>query len=161
MTNYVETFPSENVIEVAFDATTNTIELIEASTGIEIASTGVQGAAGASLISGDVNPPTNDLGILGDYYFYTLEPYYIYGPKTESGWPSTPFFQATGLTRRHVHTQSVSSSTWDITHTLGGRPSVTVVDSAKSVVVGDVTYIDDSNIRIEFNGAFTGSAYLT
>lgn len=155
----VEVF--NEVYEVVVDPVTNVIEVIDATTQIEVFSTGIQGAAGSSLISGEINPPTNDLGIVGDYYFFTQEPYYIYGPKTETGWPATPFFQATGLTRRHVHTQSVSSSTWYIAHTLGGRPSVTVVDSAKSVVVGDVTYIDDSNIRIDFNGAFTGSAYLT
>lgn len=161
MTNYVETFPSENVIEVAFDATTNTIELIDTSTEIEIASTGVQGAAGASLISGSINPPTEDLGVIGDYYFFTEEPYYIYGPKTEAGWPPVPFFQATGLTRRNVFTQGSASSTWTISHDLGGYPSVTVVNSTGTVVVGTVTYNSTSEIQIEFTAPFSGTAYLT
>jgi len=161
MTNYVETFPTENVIEVAFDAATNTIELVDSTTDIEIASTGVQGAAGASLISGAVNPPPPELGIIGDYYFFTQEPYYIYGPKTESGWPAVPFFQATGLTRRNVYIQGAASSTWTITHDLGGYPSVTVVNSTGTVVVGTVTYNSTSEIQIEFTAPFSGTAYLT
>lgn len=147
--------------EVSIDPVTNVIEVIDTTTQVEVFSTGIQGAAGSSLISGSVNPPTNDLGILGDYYFYTLEPYYIYGPKTDTGWPSTPFFQATGLTRRYIHTQTSPSASWSISHDLGGKPSVTVVDSADSVVVGDVTYIDNENITVEFTGAFSGHAYLT
>lgn len=147
--------------EISIDPVTNVIEVVDATTQVEVFSTGIQGAAGASLISGSVNPPTNDLGLVGDYYFYTLEPYYIYGPKLESGWPQTPFFQATGLTRRYVHTQNSPSNTWSIVHDLGGKPSVTVVDSAKSVVVGDVTYVDNENITVEFTGAFSGYAYLT
>jgi len=147
--------------EVSIDPVTNVIEVIDTTTQVEVFSTGIQGAAGSSLISGTVNPPTNDLGIVGDYYFYTLEPYYIYGPKTNTGWPATPFFQATGLTRRHIHTQTSPSATWSISHDLGGKPSVTVVDSADSVVVGDVVYIDNENITVEFTGAFSGRAYLT
>jgi len=147
--------------EVSIDPVTNVIEVIDTTTQVEVFSTGIQGAAGSSLISGAVNPPTNDLGIVGDYYFYTLEPYYIYGPKTNTGWPATPFFQATGLTRRHIHTQTSPSATWSISHDLGGKPSVTVVDSADSVVVGDVVYIDNENITVEFTGAFSGRAYLT
>lgn len=66
-----------------------------------------------------------------------------------------------GKTRRHVHTQSVSSGTWTISHPLGGHPSVTVVDSAKNVVVGDVQYIDIETIVVTFNGEFSGYAFLT
>lgn len=161
MTNYVETFPSENIIEVAFDAATNTIELIDVSNDIEIASTGVQGAAGSSLISGEVNPPPSNVGIVGDYYFFTQEPYYIYGPKTEDGWPAVPFFQATGLTRRSVYIQGAAADTWNITHDLGGYPSVTVVNSTGTVVVGTVTYVSTSEIQIEFTAPFSGTAYLT
>ena len=155
----VEVF--NEVYEVVVDPVTNVIEVIDATTQIEVFSTGVQGAAGSSLISGAINPPTNDLGIVGDYYFFTQEPYYIYGPKTEAGWPSTPFFQATGLTRRNVYIQGAASSTWTITHDLGGYPSVTVVNSTGTVVVGTVTYLSTSEIQIEFTAPFSGTAYLT
>ncbi len=62
--------------------------------------------------------------------------------------------------RTYVHEQAQVSDVWTITHDLDKHPSVTVVDSAGTVVVGDVQYIDNSNIIITFNGAFSGTAYL-
>lgn len=58
------------------------------------------------------------------------------------------------------YTQSTPSQEWEITHTLKKFPAVTVVDSAGSVVVGDIAYIDDSNVTISFQAAFAGKAYL-
>lgn len=68
---------------------------------------------------------------------------------------------AAGNTRRHVHTQASPSTTWVINHTLGGKPSVTVVDSADTMVVGEVTYNSNSQVTVEFTAAFSGYAYLT
>jgi hypothetical protein len=68
---------------------------------------------------------------------------------------------AGGNARRHVHTQSSPSTTWVINHTLGGKPSVTVVDSADTVVIGEVTYNSNSQVTVEFTAAFSGYAYLT
>lgn len=68
---------------------------------------------------------------------------------------------AAGNTRRHVHTQSSPSSTWTINHTLGGKPSVTVVDSADTMVVGEVTYNSNTQVTVAFTAAFSGYAYLT
>lgn len=67
-------------------------------------------------------------------------------------------FPATG---RHVHTQATPATSWVITHALGGYPSVSVVDSAKTVVYGEITYISTSQIVVNFSSAFSGSAYLT
>jgi len=66
-----------------------------------------------------------------------------------------------GNTRRHVHVQSSPENTWVVNHTLGGKPSVMVVDSADTIIVGDVTYISNTEIRIDFTSAFSGSVYLT
>lgn len=66
-----------------------------------------------------------------------------------------------GLTRRKVHSQGAASSEWIISHTLGGRPSVTVVDSAGTVVMGEVTYTSDSQVTVNFTAPFSGFAYLT
>ena len=63
--------------------------------------------------------------------------------------------------RRHVHTQGTASTTWIITHTLGGKPSVTIVDSADTVVVGEVSYNSNSVVEVNFTSAFSGFAYLT
>jgi hypothetical protein len=68
---------------------------------------------------------------------------------------------ATTATRRHVHTQGTASTTWTITHQLGGRPQVTIVDSADTVVVGEVTYNSNSEVEVNFTSAFSGFAYLT
>lgn len=64
-------------------------------------------------------------------------------------------------TRRHVHSQASPAETWTISHTLGGKPSVMVVDTADTVVVGDVTYVSNTEIRVDFTAAFAGFAYLT
>jgi len=68
---------------------------------------------------------------------------------------------ASSNTRRHIHTQGAASTTWTITHTLGGKPSVTIVDSADTVVVGEVTYNSNSEVVVNFTTAFSGFAYLT
>jgi hypothetical protein len=68
---------------------------------------------------------------------------------------------AAANTRRHVHTQGAASTTWTINHTLGGKPSVTVVDSADTTVVGEITYNSNSQIVITFSVPFSGYAYLT
>jgi len=69
--------------------------------------------------------------------------------------------QASSNTRRHVHNQGLASATWTIAHSLGGKPSVTVVDSAGTVVVGEVQYSSDLQVVVQFSAPFSGYAYLT
>lgn len=110
----------------------------------------------------------SDYGNVGDIYIDTATGDF-YGPKTEAGWPDTPFFTALSsatidaavLNDRKIHTQSSASSTWNVTHELGGRPSVTIVDSAGTVVVGDVVYNSNTSITVTFSAPFSGFAYLT
>ena len=59
-----------------------------------------------------------------------------------------------------TYDQGMPSILWTINHDLGKRPSVSAVDSAETAVVGLVEYIDDNNLTIKFNAAFTGQAYL-
>jgi hypothetical protein len=66
-----------------------------------------------------------------------------------------------GNTRRYIHNQAVASSEWVITHTLGGRPSVMVVDSAGTVVIGEVQYDSNTQITVLFTVPFSGYVYLT
>jgi len=68
---------------------------------------------------------------------------------------------ASGNTRRHIHTQAAASTTWVITHSLGGKPSVTVVDSADTCVVGEVKYDSNTQVTVSFTVPFSGFAYLT
>lgn len=66
-----------------------------------------------------------------------------------------------GNTRRHVHNQADPQSIWTAVHPLGGKPSVMIVDTADTVVVGDVIYVSNTELRIEFTAPFAGYAYLT
>ena len=59
------------------------------------------------------------------------------------------------------HIQGTPATTWHITHTLGRYCAVTVVDSAGTVVEGDVSYLSPSEVTIDFSAAFAGEAYLT
>ena len=59
-----------------------------------------------------------------------------------------------------VYEQNTPAKTWLITHTLEKYPSVTVVDSANTVIIGDVVYLSTSVIQLDFAGEFSGKAYL-
>lgn len=63
-------------------------------------------------------------------------------------------------TNTYVFIQSIPSSVWTINHNLNKAPSVTVIDSAGSIVMGEINYIDMNNIIITFSGAFSGKALL-
>lgn len=65
------------------------------------------------------------------------------------------------LSARHIHTQATVATTWTINHALGGYPSVSIVDSSKTVVVGEITYTSTSQVVVNFTSAFSGFAYLT
>ena len=65
----------------------------------------------------------------------------------------------------YTHNQSSTSDTWVITHNLHRFPSVTVVDSADTIVQGTVVYNSNKQLTITFfEGssalAFQGKAYL-
>lgn len=62
--------------------------------------------------------------------------------------------------KNYVYTQAVASMVWEVKHGLGKYPSVTVVDSADNVVVGDIVYIGVNNVRITFAASFSGKAYF-
>jgi hypothetical protein len=64
-------------------------------------------------------------------------------------------------TRRLEFVQGTASATWVITHTLGGKPQVTIVDSADTHVFGDVQYNSNTQVTVTFSAAFSGKAYLT
>ena len=67
--------------------------------------------------------------------------------------------QYQNIDKNYVHSQLVAATEWNINHNLHKYCSVMVVDSADSVVIGDITYIDQDNIKITFTEAFDGKAY--
>ena len=62
--------------------------------------------------------------------------------------------------KHFTYIKSTPDSVWDITHNLDKYPSVTIVDSAGSVVIGDITYTSKSALTVTFSAAFSGKAYL-
>lgn len=74
--------------------------------------------------------------------------------------PSAVALQAVGGSdRSYVHDQSVASATWTVTHNLGKRVSVTVVDSGGTTVIGQVRHDSDDQVTIFFSAPFGGKAY--
>lgn len=61
--------------------------------------------------------------------------------------------------KNYVHKQQVASSVWTVDHNLGKFPSITVVDSAGTIVTGEITLLTTEQAVISFNGAFSGKAY--
>ena len=59
-----------------------------------------------------------------------------------------------------IFNQGVAATTWNVNHNLGKFPSVTVIDTANTVVNGEYEYIDSNNITLKFSAAFAGKAYL-
>jgi hypothetical protein len=59
------------------------------------------------------------------------------------------------------HTQNVASADWVIPHHLGYNPNVTVVNSAGTIVEGEITYTNLRTLTAHFTESFTGKAYLS
>ncbi|MFR4808420.1 MAG: hypothetical protein ACLT9Y_05195 [Peptostreptococcus anaerobius] len=62
--------------------------------------------------------------------------------------------------KNYTHDQIQASTSWMVQHNLNKYPSVSVVDSGKNEVVGDINYIDKNNLVINFSHAFSGKAFL-
>ena len=60
----------------------------------------------------------------------------------------------------YVHNQVASLSAWTINHNLNKYPSVSVVDSGGSQVIGEVQYITTNQVILTFSSEFSGKAYL-
>ena len=59
-----------------------------------------------------------------------------------------------------VFTQGTPATTWNIQHNLGKFPSITVIDTGNTVVIGEYNYISNTNVILIFSAAFAGKAYL-
>ena len=72
--------------------------------------------------------------------------------------PSSKDFKLDG-DKTYVHYQRVQSDVWEIQHDLDKYPSVFIVDSANSAVVGDIHYVDANKVIVTFSAAFSGKAF--
>ena len=59
-----------------------------------------------------------------------------------------------------VFTQTVAATVWNVNHNLGKFPSITVIDTANTVVTGQYEYTDNNNVILTFSAGFAGKAYL-
>jgi len=66
----------------------------------------------------------------------------------------------TAVDKNFVYTQNVASATWVVTHDLNKFPSVSIVDSANTVVNGQVEYNNLNQVTIFFRSAFAGKAFF-
>ena len=77
-------------------------------------------------------------------------------PGTSAAWQLLATVNDSG----YFHSQVAPSATWVINHGLNRRPAVVVIDSAESVVYGDVEYTTLNTVTIAFSAPFSGSAQL-
>lgn len=68
--------------------------------------------------------------------------------------------QTTQGDKYYRHVQGIPSKVWEIHHTLSKYPSVTVTDTAGTIVEGQIEYISDSIIKVSFAAPFSGKAEL-
>lgn len=59
-----------------------------------------------------------------------------------------------------IHEQGIASAEWVINHNLDKYPSVSLVDSAGTIFIGEVQYNDLNTCTVLINGATKGQAYL-
>jgi len=122
------------------------LDLIDAAVELDL----VDGEVTLEVV-GEVGPrgPQGDQGIQG-----------VIGPIGDTGpvGPEGPAGLSSGFFR---YSQAAPSLRWTFTHNLKYLPAVTVVDSAGTELFGDVTYLDDQNIQIDFAYPVAGFAYCT
>ena len=95
------------------------------------------------------------------YYILTLN--YIGGNGTlveDYYYDIFNFTLASASDKTFVHDQAVPSAIWTITHNLGKFPSVSVVDTQKTIYWGNVEYINSNQLKVTFSAAFAGQAFL-
>lgn len=116
---------------------------------------GPQGIQGVQGIQGPVGPGVSEGGDAGSLLRKASN------SDFETEWITPDELGILLKTNRYIHEQQSVSAEWVITHELGGRPSVTIVDSGGTTVFGEVVYNSDSQVTVYFSSPFSGSAYLT
>jgi hypothetical protein len=61
----------------------------------------------------------------------------------------------------YEHIQSSPNTTWTITHNLGYKPaSISLINSANTVFLAQIEYVDNNTLRVHMVGAQSGTAYV-
>ena len=137
------------------------VVLEDTESQICIGSSGPQGPRGSMVLSG-AGDPSPTIGLIGDQYINTSNAY-LFGPKSASGWgagvPLVSSIPSGDLGQ--VYNQSSPSTVWNIAHTLGFTPNITIVDTSENVVEAALEYLSATQIRATFSEAIAGKAYLS
>lgn len=59
-----------------------------------------------------------------------------------------------------VYIQDSPALVWNIEHNLGKNPSVRIEDTTGADIIGEIDYINNNTIRIQFAVSVAGTAYL-
>ena len=117
----------------------------------------------------------NNIGEFGHYKitaytdngdgFYTLALSYIGGDGVlvnQAYYDVANFLLASSVQgdKTYVHNQATPSATWSVQHNLNKFPSVTSVNNSNIKMFGEVTYVDQNNLTINFSAGFSGKAYI-
>lgn len=62
--------------------------------------------------------------------------------------------------KNYRHQQMLPAAVWTVVHGLDKYPAVSIADSAGTIVVGDVDYLDANTVQLTFVAAFSGEAYF-
>ena len=67
----------------------------------------------------------------------------------------------TSIQVAYHHTQSLSSDTWEVEHNLGFYPNITTMDSAGTLVEGELQHLSKYRLRVTFSAPISGQAFLS
>lgn len=134
---HAHTLSIEDGTELVIQQVENIVEITREEIGlITVAEQGPRGVDGYQGVDGPPGP---------------IGPQGIQGPPGEDGVDGDLFY---------MHPQIAASTTWNVVHNMGKYPSVTVIDSGGTYVIGEVDYISPNELNIIFTTAFSGEAYL-
>lgn len=149
---------AEVTVKIIDSAVSVAINETEAS--VSLGTSGPQGPRGTQVLSGNVDPSPS-IGLIGDQYINT-ENSKLFGPKTASGWGEGVLLRSNDPEELgQSYTQSSPSTTWNIAHSLGFTPNVTIVDTEGTVVEGLLEYVSATQIRATFSEPIAGIAYIS
>jgi hypothetical protein len=103
----------------------------------------------------------NSLTLIGSSV-YEMNITYVTGSSTIQAlqYYSIQIDEIEGFDSHFEFTQGVPATTWDITHNLNKFPSITVVDTANTTVIGSYEYINKNRVILSFSDPFAGKAFL-
>lgn len=136
------------------------VTVTDSSVSVSLGTSGPQGPRGSQVLSGNVDPSPS-IGLIGDQYINT-DTGKLFGPKTTSGWGEGVYLGSNNPNDLgQVYIQTSPSTVWNIAHTLGFTPNITIVDDNGKVVLCDLEYISGNSTIATFSEPISGTAYLS